>query len=210
MPARCATISAENFRRRRASLRRAPRPSSKRQTLGKSDGVVLPIRSIIVYVSALRCALYCFLPRGSLTTTALRVRRKGALEPAHSFMKGLLSQMCIPGAHLNRLVSSELLNHLQVFSSHRQTRAECVSVVMPSVVDDLSVFHCRLEPILRIFNWEHQCVPTGRLLALRKLLHSAQDSFIHRDHTRRAVLRPIEIDLTALEVDVLPSKRVLL
>ena len=73
-------------------------------------------------------------------------------------MERLLSQMRIPGAHLNRLVPGELLNHFQVLAAHGQPRAERMPVVVPPIVNYLGIFHRRLEPVLRILDRENKSV----------------------------------------------------
>src|SRR5258708_7034966 len=64
--------------------------------------------------------------------------------------------MRIPGTHLDRLVSSQLLDHLQVLAAHCEPRAKGVPIVVPAVMLNLRLAQSGQKPHSWTFNGEHQ------------------------------------------------------
>ena len=75
----------------------------------------------------------------------------------------LFAEVCIPRAHLDCLVSCELLDHFHVFAAHGEPGTERVPVIVPAIAYNLRICHRRCKPVARTVEKEDPAVGRRRL-----------------------------------------------
>jgi hypothetical protein len=107
------------------------------------------------------------------------------LQPFFSFPKIALKNYCASTAllrlfsprcaylatHLDRLMSSQLLNQLQILAAHCQPRTKGVPVVVPAVMLNLGLAQRGQKPDSRTFDGKHQNIFVSLFAALFQFAH---------------------------------------
>jgi len=115
--------------------------------------------------------------------------------------------MCVPFGHLCRPMSQELSDRVQIHTGHYQSTGEGMSVAMPSIVLERRTLDRAQEPPARRLRMGEDELAIG---GGTQLFESRQSCRIERNIPWVPVLGPGQIQLPALEIDLLPLQAVLL
>lgn len=128
----------------------------------------------------------------------------------------LRSQMGIAHDHLQRSVPEQFRNRAQIYAGHDEPAGKGMAVAMPRVVLDPGRFEGRGKPAARALqriaaaDRREDRIRVFGLSRASKLLEGAEGYYVQRNRPRVAVLCFRQMNLPALEIDLVPAQTVLL